>query len=287
MKTLTIVMAILVVLPACRRQVAVGEAPSPRIVSFSPAITAMMFEMGLGDHVVGVTTQDVLPGGVRLPVVGDAFSVNAEAVLSVRPDVLMTNINVHRFAAVRRLDPNIRIEHFTLETLDDVGAALERIAALAGDPQKGQDARRAFQDSLEQVKRRVADRPKPRVLFLTDFQNLGTAGRGTFIDQMIQVAGGVNVAGKYTGWTTMTAEGILAAAPEVLICQVAAGAEEERTRTFFQGLKDLPAVQAGRVHLVTDRRWTIPSAALASFTAELADRIHPSSSSATGVGHGQ
>jgi iron complex transport system substrate-binding protein len=276
MKRLAVAVAILIVLPACRRQVAVGDAPPPRIVSFCPALTTMLFDMGLGGHVVGVTTQDALPAGVARPVVGDAFSVNAEAVLSARPDILVTNINVQHFAAVRKLDPNIRIEHFTLETLDDVGEALERIATIAGKPQKGQDARKTFQDALERVRQRVAGKPRPKVLFLTDFQNLGTAGRGTFIDQMIQVAGGVNVAEKYTGWTTMTAEGILAAAPEVLICQVAAGAEAERAMTFFQGLKDLPAVQAGRVHLVTDRRWTIPSAVLASFTAELADMIHPS-----------
>ena len=92
---------------------------------------------------------------------------------------------------------------------------------------------------------------------------------------MIQVAGGVNAAERYTGWTTITAEGILAAAPEVLICQVAPGAEAERARRFFAGLKDLPAVQSGRVHLMTDRRWTIPTAALAGFTAELAEMIHP------------
>jgi iron complex transport system substrate-binding protein len=275
MKRFLIAVAILAVLPSCHEQAAVRNAPAPRIVSFSPAITAMIFELGLGDHLVGVTTQDVLPDGVRRPVVGDTFSVNAEAVLSVRPDVLAVQMNVDRFAAVRKLDPNIRIERITIETLDDIAAALEQIAALAGQRQKGRDARKTFQDALEKVRQRIAGKPRPTVLFLTDFQSLGTGGRDTFIDQMIQVAGGVNVAQKYSGWTTMTAEGILAAAPEVLICQVAAGPEAERAKKFLEGLKDVPAVRDGRVYLVTDRRWTIPCAAMASFAADLADMIHP------------
>jgi len=262
--------------PSCRRQAAaVEEAARPRIVTFSPAITRMIFEMGLEKHVVGVTSQDRLPEGVRLPVLGDAFSVNAEAVVKARPDVLLTNINVEHFAAVRKLDPNIRIEHFRLETLDDVGAATERIAAIAGRPEVGQAARRKFDEALEAVANEVADKGRPKVLFITDFRTFGTAGRGTFIDEMIQRAGGANVAAKYSGWTTMTAEGILAAAPDVLICQVGSDAEAASAKAFFEGLKDLPAVKAGRVYVTSDRRWTIPCGELAGFTSDLAGMIHP------------
>jgi ABC-type Fe3+-hydroxamate transport system substrate-binding protein len=92
---------------------------------------------------------------------------------------------------------------------------------------------------------------------------------------MIDVAGGVNAAQRYSGWATITAEGLIAAAPDVLICQVSPGAEARRAERFFAGLTDLPAVRAGRVHLVTDRGWTIPAASLAEFTAELAEMIHP------------
>lgn len=261
-------------LGSCRRQVPLSDAPHPRIVSFCPALTTMLFDMNLGDHIVGVTTQDTLPPGTARPIVGDTFSVNAEAVVSLQSDVLVTNINVKHFAAVNRLDPNIRIEHIRLETLDDVAAAMERLAAIAGDPRRGTEAGTAFRAALEQVRASVRDKPHPKVLFITTFESLGVAGRGTFVDDMIDVAGGVNVAERYSGWANITAEGILAAAPEVLICQVAPGAEAGRAERFFASLKGLPAVETGRVHLMTDLRWTIPTAALAGFTAELAKMIH-------------
>jgi iron complex transport system substrate-binding protein len=269
-----IILLVVALVGGCRRLATAGQVPRPRIVSFSPAITQMLFDMGLGGHVVGVTSQDALPAATTRPVVGDAFSVNAEAILSVRPDVLMIQMNPDRFEALRRLDPNIRIEHFTIETLDEAAAAMERIGRIAGDEQAGRDAAASFRAKLEAVRTSVRGRPRPKVLFITDLQTLGTAGEGTFIDQMIDLAGGINVARKYKGWVMLTAEGILLAGPEVIICQAEAG-REEKAAAYWRNLKDTPAVQKGAVHVVTDRRWTIPSAALADFAAALAGMIHP------------
>jgi iron complex transport system substrate-binding protein len=258
----------------CHKPVPRQDAPRPRIVSFSPAITQMLFDMRLGDHVVGVTSQDALPEGARRPVVGDAFSVNAEAILAVKPDVLMIQMKPERFEAVRRLDPNIRIEHFTIETLEDLAAAMERIGRIAGNEQAGLEAAGDFRAKLEAVRAKVQARPRPRVLFITDFKTLGTAGEGTFIDQMIDAAGGLNVARKYRGWVMMTAESILLAAPEVLICQAEPGGEK-KALDYWRSLADLPAARTGAIHVVTDRQWTIPTAALAGFTERLAGMIHP------------
>jgi iron complex transport system substrate-binding protein len=276
MKHLLIIltMMVAVAIVGCRKELSVPTAPHPRIVSFSPAITKMIFDTGLGDHVVGVTTQDRLPAGQKRPVVGDAFSINAESIITVAPDVLMVQMNPDHFEAVRRLDPNIRIEHFTIETLDDVAAAMERIGRIAGAPDAGKGAAEKFRSGLAAIRAKVADLGRPRVLFITDFQSLGTAGAGTFIDQMIQLAGGVNVAGKYKGWVTLTAEGVVAAEPDVLICQVAPG-EEGKALAFWQGLKSLPATKAGRLYMVSDNRWTIPTGELVGFTDDLAEMIHP------------
>jgi iron complex transport system substrate-binding protein len=241
----------------------------------------MLFDMGLGGHVVGVTSQDALPAGVTRPVVGDAFSVNAEAILAVHPDVVLIQMTPEHFDAVRKLDPNIRIEHFTIETLDDLAAAMERIGRIAGNAPVGLSAAAEFRAKLEAVRARVRDLPRRRVLFVTDFKTFGSAGRGTFIDQMIDAAGGTNVAAKYSGWVTLTAESILLASPEVLICQVDAGGEA-KALDYWRGLKDTPAARTGAIHVVTDRQWTIPTAAMADLAATLAQMIHPEIAQGTG-----
>ncbi|MFA6133377.1 MAG: helical backbone metal receptor [Phycisphaerae bacterium] len=277
MKRLFLVMiAVSALMCGCKKALAPsGDAtPHPRVVSLSPSLTQMLFDMGLGEHVVGVTTQDKLPAGQARPVVGDAFSVNTEAVQNTEPDVVMIQMNPSRLEGVRRLCPKVQIEHFKIETLEDLAAAMERSAALAGNAQAGKDAAAGFRSSLKDIRRKVEGRERPRVLFITDFETLGTAGRGTFIDDMIHVAGGANVAANYTGWALMTTEGILAGAPDIVICQVNPG-QEEHALAFWKWLKDLPAVKSGRLFMVTDRRWTIPSKALVGFTSDLAAMIHP------------
>jgi iron complex transport system substrate-binding protein len=274
MKRSAVIIVLVALVGGCHRPAPRQDAPRPRIVSFSPAITQMLFDMRLGDHVVGVTSQDMLPEGLRRPVVGDAFSVNAEAILAVKPDLLLIQMNPDRFEAVRRLDPNIRIEHFIIETLEDLAAAMERIGLIVGQEQAGREAAGEFRAKLESVRTKVRGRPRPKVLFITDFKTLGTAGEGTFIDEMIDVAGGVNVARRYRGWVMMTAESILLAAPEVLICQATPGGEKKAV-DYWRSLADLPAAKTGAIHVVTDRQWTIPAAALAGFTARLAEMIHP------------
>jgi iron complex transport system substrate-binding protein len=273
--SLVVVMTLGLAMGGCRESAPPpATASSPRIISFSPALTKMLFDLGLGDHVVGVTSQDILPRGQSRPVVGDAFSVNTEAVLTAKPDIILTQVNPAAFEAVRRACPLVRIEHVRIETLEDVRLALERVGRLAGREPAGQAAAAEFQRRLDEVRRRVADLDRPLVAFITDFDMLGSAGQGTFIDQLIDVAGGRNVASRYSGWVTLTLEGLVAARPDVLICQTPA-AQQRRVLEFWGRQTELPAVRQGRVHVVTDRAWTIPTAQLADFAVQLSRMIHP------------
>lgn len=265
----------------CRESAPPGPPPaSPRIVSFSPALTAMLFDLGLGDHVVGVTSQDTLPAGQSRPVVGDAFSVNTEAVLAVKPDLVLTQVNPAAFDAVVRIQPSLRVEYVRIETLDDIRLAMQRLGRLAGNEQVGKAAAGEFQYKLDQVRRKVAGLDRPAVAFITDFERLGSAGAGTFIDQLIDVAGGRNVAGRYTGWVTLTLESLIAEAPQVIVTQAPA-AQHEQVQAFWARHSQLPAVQRKQFFAVSDPNWTIPTARMADLADALADMIHPPSQRAT------
>ena len=275
---LTTVVASVLAAAGCRRPAPSGpDSPAPRVVSFSPAITGMLFEMNLGRHVVGVTTFCTVPAGERdIPVVGDRARVSAEPILAVRPDVILVQQNPADFAAVTNIAPRVRIEHFTIESLADIAAAIERIGAIAGDQQAGLAHKEAFLSRLEAVRRRTAGLARPRVLFLLDFDKPSTGGAGTFISEMIDAAGGLNAAAAagYSGWRTLNRENVISMAPEVLVCQVSPG-QEAAAADYWRTLGDLPAVRAGRVHVVTDSRWTVPSIWSARFAEELASMIHP------------
>ena len=259
------------------------DAGGIRIVSFSPALTDLLYDIGLGDHVVGVTRYCMPPAGCAPRVVGDRANVRAEPILSVRPDVLLIQQNPDDFGVLRGLAPDLRIEHVRIETLADIAAAVERIALIAGRGDLGRRRKAEFQADLDAVRTRVAGMKPKSVLFVTGYDPPSTGGRGTFVDEMIGLAGGTNAASArgYAGWKKLNRENILAMKPEVLVCQVPPG-DQARAREYWQTLDDLPAVRDREVFLVTDRRWTIPSMRSAELAGKLAEMIHGDRSSAGG-----
>jgi len=263
----------------CSERRPARQALRPRVVSFSPALTETLFALGLGPHVVGVTRYCVLPAGESVPAVGDAFDVNAEAILSVDPDVLLVQTSdLRRFEGVRQIDPEVRIEQFHIETLADIRAAIERIGQILGREDLARRGLRRFDAKLNAVSRSVAGLARPRVLFVTGADRPAVAGPGTFVHDLIELAGGVNAGTDIPGntrWRETHVEAILAAAPEVLICQAHRADQVESVRAYWLGWENLPAARDRRVHVVTDRHWSIPSIRVADLAPKLAEMIHP------------
>lgn len=264
-------------MPGCRRPPPRPDAPQPRLITYSPALTALVFDMGFGEHVVGVTTFCQPPAGNDdLAIVGNLAQISTEAILAVKPDVLLVQQNPAAFAAVTSIDPHVRIEHFTIETLGDVAAAIQRIGMIVGAEDLATRRARAFCDKLESIRQRTAKLPRPKVLFVSGYDRPGTGGAGTFIEEMIQTAGGINAPTQrgYSGWKTLNRENILAMAPDVLICLVPEN-QAVAAMGYWQSMGDLPAVKAGRIYTVADDRWMIPAAWSADFASQLAEILHP------------
>jgi len=259
-----------------------SDAPRPHIVSLSPALTGILFEMGLGEHVVGVTQYCALPDGRKRPVVGDAFKINIEALLAVDPDLTLvqglgTAERERTFQACREIKPGFRSESFAMTTLADLRGAIRRIGELAGRPGLAAETLKRFDGKLARVRQRVASLGRPRVLFISDYKRPLVAGAGNFTHDLIEIAGGTNCGAEIRGprpWRRAGLEAILSARPDVLICLASPG-EESAAKKHWLALNDLPAAREGRVFVVTDRRWTIPSTHVADLAAELAEMIHP------------
>jgi len=253
------------------------DAPEPRIVSFSPALTQILFDMRMGDCVVGVTQFCRLPAGVQRPRVGSALTINAEAILKVRPDIILAQTDPAKFKGVVDIDPAVRVVRVPLERLADVTVAIESIGRLTGRPARARQQGSAFAAELDFVARLVAGRPRPRVIFVMGTDRPTAAGADNFVADLIALAGGANAGADIPGmtrWRRTHIDAITQAAPDVLICQVSPG-QEQAAREYWLQWKDLPAAKSGRVHVVSDANWTIPSTRLAELSLELAGMIHP------------
>ncbi len=259
----------------CARSLPQPDAPHPRLVTFSPALTRLTFDMGLGEHVVGITSYCRPPEGQSRTVVGDNLNVRVEPILAVQPDMLLVQMQLKHFDSLRRVNPDLRIEHFSIETLSDIGDAMERIGDLVGQPELGRQHKRAFLDRLETLRARTAELPRRRVCFVMGTRNPSGPGRETFINQMIDIAGGTNIlAERFEGWKTPGLETITKLAPEVIVCMTNA-ADAPHAADYWSSL-EYPDGCVPRVVVVTDEDWMLPAGHLAEYTERLSEILHPS-----------
>lgn len=263
-----------------------ARAARPAVVSFSPGITQILFDLGLGDHVVGVTRFCRLPAGVVKPRIGDALDISAEAILAVKPDIILTQTGAGRFRGVTDVDPHVRVEQITIETLDDVHRAIERIARLLGRDDLASRKAGEFAAALDAARAKVAGLSRPRVIFVMGTDRPVVAAGDSFIGDLVKVAGGVNAGDDIPGttrWRATHIDAIAAARPDVLLC-LQEGPDAQAAYRYWLQWRDLPAARAGRVFVLTDPTWTIPGTHLAGKARDLADMIHspPAAISALG-----
>jgi iron complex transport system substrate-binding protein len=254
-------------------------------VSFSPAITQMMFDMGLGERVVGVTRFCELPAGAERPRVGDALSFNSEAILAVRPDVILTQTSAAKFQGVLDVDSHVKVVPLSIESLSDIPAAMLKIGQELGCEKVARRKADAFNQAVLAVEQRVRLLPRKRTIFVMGTDRPTAAGEGTFVADMIAAAGGVNVGAAISGqtiWRPAQIEAVIAVRPDVLICQVSPG-REEAAKTYWMQWKDIPAATAGQVYVVSDPDWSIPGPNLARLLPKLSAMIHgkPAGAAAT------
>jgi iron complex transport system substrate-binding protein len=253
-----------------------ARVESLRIVSLSPAITEILFDVGLGDAIVGVSAYCILPKGQKRKVVGNMVTVDTEAVLSCKPTHLFFQGPAERLQNLVRFDPKIRLESFQLETISDILLSIKRIGDIMKKPRLAEKAISEFKAKIQAVSEKTRSFPKKRVAFILSMgsYDMMAAGPDTFIDELITAAGGINTGRDLPGkqrWRKTNTESLLATKPEILICQIDPQQSEARelTRQKWSGYIDQPQLGLKRVEVVDDRRWTFPS----THIADLADRL--------------
>ena len=191
-----------------------------RIVSLIPNATEILFDMGLGDLVVGVTRYCDRPPEARdLPKVGGILDVSTEAVLSLRPDLVIGSPAVLRggLAGVLRAS-GASILPLDFDTMESVARGITAIGEAAGRPGAARAMLDRFRRTMAALRGRAAGKPRIKVLFVAGVNPLVVAGRGSFIGELLELAGLDNVAGAGSvPYPTWSMEQVIRASPDVVI----------------------------------------------------------------------
>jgi iron complex transport system substrate-binding protein len=277
-------------LDALGREVEIASVPT-RVVSLMPSITEILFALGLGPYVVGVTTYCNYPPEVvelvkegRVSTVGGPWTVDLEKVLSLKPDLVLAMVSPHARLKEKFAELGLRVFFLPdARNVDDVIATIRLVAAIFGVEGRAEPVVKAIEDSVARVRSAVASAGRPRVLYLIGPPSWGlySAGGDTFIGWLIEAAGGSNVAGVYSSWPRLSREFIVSQDPEVVIISVM---EADAKAIYTDILTNLPelletsAWRNGRVYLITgeaDDMVSRPGPRIGKALELLAQLIHP------------
>jgi len=249
---------------------AVAAPPVARIVSLAPSITEVLFELGLGPRVVGVTTFcDYPPEATAIAKVGGLLDPNIEAIVTTRPDLVL--LFDHHSAALTALQAlGVPCATVQGDTMDQVLESIEVIATRCGIPERGAALSASLRARVRAVAQRPRPQPAPRVLVSVGrtlggghLQDVYVAGEDGFFSELIRLAGGRNACPEKTIRFPMVApEGLIEMQPDVVI-ELAADLDRlpvtaEDVVREWDVVREVPAVRLGQVQVFTEDYVTVP-----------------------------
>ncbi len=172
----------------------VFETAPERVVSLVPSATEALLAMGLADHLVGRTDYDQITELAGLPSVGGGLQPNLEVLISLDLDLVIRFAGDSDVATADRLT-ELGIPHFAVQPdgIEDVLTIIRDLGRITDASDAADLMLREIRDALDDVAQRVADLPEPRVAYILGGDPPWVAGPGTYIDELMTLAGGRNV----------------------------------------------------------------------------------------------
>lgn len=268
----------LIVLDGLVSFVHAASAPYPqRIVSLAPSVTETLFALGFGDRLVGVTTYCDYPAEAKkLPKIGGFMSPSLEVIVAKRPDLVIGVSSATHPVTVREMERlGLKITLISLASVSDILSSIKNIARSLGNPDAGEQLVRKINRQVDEVKKRIAAAPRRPTLLAVGLRPLVAVGGKNFIDELITLAGGENIAGSATQpWLSLPDEYVVAKAPQVII-EAGMGSERSEPAKHWADLKSIPAVKERRVYAYPSDKILRPGPRIGEGLEEIARLVHP------------
>ena len=257
------------------RLVAINGTPQ-RIVSLAPSSTEILFALGLGEKVVGVTDYcDYPPEALDKEKVGGFYPPDIEKIIALEPDLILAT-DIHRFEII----PALEEQGFTVfalapQTLDEVLESIQKVGKITAKEEEAAELVNEMQSKIEEIEELTQGLgERPRVFYVTWHGPIWTVGRNTWIDDLIWIAGGNNTFSQYFESGAMVEiEWVLFCNPEVIITCAWPGAYDWANNATELEVTD--ARQNGRIYQGDDDLVQRPGPRLVEGLEWFAYFIHP------------
>jgi iron complex transport system substrate-binding protein len=255
---------ILIGLSACKVFADTNNNPGHRIIALSPHLAELVFAVGAGDRLIGVSAYTDFPeAATKLPVIGDAFMLDLERLTVLHPDLLLAWQGGTPAHVIDELQARgYRVEVIRTLGLQDIPVALRRIGDLAGHSSTGNTEAGRFEAGLDALANLASDAAPIRVFYQVSIRPLYTINGEHYISQLIEVCGGRNIFGDLGKLAPLIGvEAVLERDPEVLLAGEDAGPDA------FNEWERWPTMAANRY----ENQFMMPAAEISRATPRLLD----------------
>ena len=252
------------------RSVQVSAQPK-RIVSLAPSVTEILFAIGAGERVVGVTSYcDFPPEAREKAPVGDTLKPNVETIVALRADLVIISTASQVEASFRKLEElGIPVFVTNPRSIDGVVASIDRLGELVGSQDRARILSEELRNKIVAIEDRVAGAHRPSVLVILGTEPLITVGARSFINDLIIRAGASSISAQEDAdYPQYSIETVIAKQPEIILLQT--GGNELTAR-----LQQTPAARTNRVYHIDDDLLLRPGPRIIDGLQQLAARIHP------------
>jgi iron complex transport system substrate-binding protein len=256
----------------------VSVAPNPqRIISLAPNVTEILFALGLESRVAGVTSYCDFPEAAKSKEkIGDTLQPNLEKIITLKPDLVVVSTSSQLENLTRRLDQlAIPVYVTNPRAVREVAASIRSLGEVTGTSGRAQEIAEEMARRIDAIEGRVSGHPRPSVLYVLQTGPLITAGRNTFINDLINIAGGKSVSGDETAdYPQFSREAVVARAPDVIVAPSSHGVELVKESDLRRDFATTPAVRSNRIVWVTPDLVDRPGPRIVDGLEQLAKGLH-------------
>jgi iron complex transport system substrate-binding protein len=253
--------------------------PPQRLISVAPSVTEVLFALGLGEKVVGVSTYcNYPPEALKKEKVGGYITPSLEKIIALRPDLVLGTADGNLKSFVNKLSGlGIPVYITNPRSVSGVMTSILHIGEVSFSQSAAKKVVDSMKRKMEMVREKAQGRPRPRVLHVLAYEPLISSGKGTFVDDLIRLAGGINIAesaeGKHPRYSM---EEVIAQDPEVIVLSSMKSKDplaDQRKR--WERWKEISAVRFGRIYVIDSDVTLRPSPRIVDGLEEMAKAIHP------------
>jgi iron complex transport system substrate-binding protein len=255
------------------------NTPPQRIISLAPSVTEILFAIGLGERIVGVSSYcNYPPQALSKEKVGGYTNPSLEKIIALKPHLVIGTADGELKPFVRKMkEMGISVYITNPQSVADVLTTIQNIGEVTSAQTAAEEVVAAMKKKIQNVKEKVQGRSRVRVLNVLAHDPLITSGRGTFVDDLISLAGGFNIAGQTREkHPRFSMEEVIARDPEVILLSSMTSQDPLTGQLqWWARWKEISAVRLGRIYVLDADLIHRPSPRIADGLEEMAKVIHP------------